>query len=128
MSFFFKQSYRAWPGRRTGGFSLIEMIVVIAIFMIITGVVLSNLPAFRDQSSLDLVAQEIAINIRGAQSYAMGSLADTAIDLVYGYAIQFSAAPTENKRFKIYALENSDYDLSGNAKETYDLKGRLNCI
>ncbi|MDO8183681.1 MAG: type II secretion system protein [bacterium] len=49
------------------GFTLIEMIVVIAIFGIVTTVVLANLPTFRDRSSLDLVAQEVAINIRGAQ-------------------------------------------------------------
>ena len=53
--------------KKTAGFTLIEMIVVIAIFGIVTTIILANLPTFRDRSSLDLVAQEVAINIRGAQ-------------------------------------------------------------
>ena len=57
------------------GFSLIEMLVVISIFVIVTGIVLVNLPAFRDKSSLDLVAQEIALTIRQAQVFGIGTRA-----------------------------------------------------
>ena len=51
------------------GFTLVEMMVVIVIFTITTGIVLANLPAFRDKASLDLVAQEVATVIRQAQVY-----------------------------------------------------------
>ncbi len=54
------------------GFTLIEMIVVIAIFGIVTIVVLANLPVFSDRTSLDLVAQEVAIHVRGAQVFGGG--------------------------------------------------------
>ena len=57
---------------KQGGFTLLEMVVVVTIVMIITGVVISYVPAFRDRSGLDLVAQEIAVNVRGAQVFASG--------------------------------------------------------
>lgn len=49
------------------------MIVVVAIILIITVVVLSNLPAFRDKTSLDLLAQEMAITIRQAQVFGIST-------------------------------------------------------
>ena len=55
------------------GFTLIEMMVVVAIMIIITAVVLANFPGFRARTSLDLVAQEVAITIRQAQEYAVGT-------------------------------------------------------
>lgn len=49
------------------------MLVVVSIFIIVTGVVLANLPKFRDKSSLDLIAQEVALVIRQAQVYGAGT-------------------------------------------------------
>lgn len=67
------------------GFTLVEMIVVIAIFGIVTVVVLANLPVFRDRTSLDLVAQEVAIHLRGAQVFgAGGRVGATAERPTYG--------------------------------------------
>jgi prepilin-type N-terminal cleavage/methylation domain-containing protein len=55
------------------GFTLIEMMVVISIFVIITGVVLANVPSFRNKTSLDLVAEEVALAIRQTQVYGIGT-------------------------------------------------------
>ena len=67
------------------GFTLVEMMVVIAIFGIVTVVVLANLPVFRDRTSLDLVAQEVAIHLRGAQVFgAGGRVGATAERPTYG--------------------------------------------
>lgn len=65
------------------GFTLVEMIVVIGIFLIITGVLIADLPGFRGKSSLDLVAQEIATYIRGAQIYSSATLAPSAQSYKY---------------------------------------------
>ncbi len=65
--------------RNNKGFSLVELMVVISIFLIITGVVFANLPNFRDKSFLQLIAQEIAVTIRQAQVFGVAtrvSLAD----------------------------------------------------
>lgn len=51
------------------GFTLIEMMVVVAITVIMTGVILMNLPDTRNAASADLIAQEVAIYIRSAQNY-----------------------------------------------------------
>jgi len=59
--------------RRTFGFTLVEMLVVIGIFSIMTAVALANLPAFRSQVTLDLVAQEVALAVRQAQVFTTGT-------------------------------------------------------
>lgn len=51
------------------GFTLLEMLVVVAIFMITTGIVLSNFKGFNRKSSLDLLAREMSLVIRQAQVY-----------------------------------------------------------
>ncbi len=67
---FFK-TRQAGPARTlaAGGFTLAELITVIAIFSIVAAIVLANLPAFRDEVQLQLVAQEIALVARQAQYY-----------------------------------------------------------
>lgn len=51
------------------GFTLIEMITVVAIVLIMTAILLGNLPDFRDKTSLDAVAQEVAIIVRQTQVF-----------------------------------------------------------
>lgn len=48
---------------------MIEMIVVVAIFLITTGIVLGNFKGFTRKSSLDLLAREMSLIIRQAQVY-----------------------------------------------------------
>jgi len=68
------------------GFTLIEMIVVIGIFVITTGILIADLPGFRNRGSLDLVAQEVATYLRGAQVYSAATLrAEADITKHYGY-------------------------------------------
>jgi len=74
------------------GFTMVEMLVVIAIFGIVTTILLFNLPTFRNQNSLDLVAQEVAITIRGAQVFGGGGRVgvDTGKPPTYGIYIDSS--------------------------------------
>lgn len=60
---------RSFSKSSQAGFTLVEMMVVIAIFIITTGIVLTNLPAAREKNALELLAQEIAVTIRQAQVY-----------------------------------------------------------
>jgi hypothetical protein len=50
-----------------------ELVVVVAIIVTVSGVILANLPAFRSKISLDLIAEEVAITIRQAQVYGIGT-------------------------------------------------------
>lgn len=55
------------------GFTLVEMMVAVAIFFIITGAVLINVPRFRSRVDVDLVAGEAILYVRSSQVYALGT-------------------------------------------------------
>lgn len=54
---------------RRGGFSVVELVVASAIFMVVTTVVVANYPRANSRLSLNMLAQDIAIVIREAQVY-----------------------------------------------------------
>jgi prepilin-type N-terminal cleavage/methylation domain-containing protein len=86
------------------GFTLIELIVVIAIFTVMTGILLANLPQFRDQTNLDLIAHQIAIDIRQAQVYGVSTKAvgtENQPNTFPWYGIHFKTAPIVN--FEIFS-------------------------
>jgi type II secretory pathway pseudopilin PulG len=77
---------RLFSKQNSLGFSLVEMMVVVAIFFIITAVTLANLPDFQNKTSMDLVAQDVALTIRTAQVY---STATRRSELVINTGNQF---------------------------------------
>ena len=54
---------------RKSGFSLVELMVSISIFVLITSMTLANYPKFSNKLSLDLLAEDIALSIRQAQIF-----------------------------------------------------------
>ena len=58
---------------KRSAFTLIEVIVVVSVFAIIASLTIANYRSGSRQSQLHLAAQELATNIRLAQSYAIGS-------------------------------------------------------
>ncbi len=125
-------SVRACPAVKsfktsTAGFTLIEMVTVIGIFVIVTGIILANLPSFRSSSALDLVAQEVATQVRGAQVYSMSTVVSNTTDNVFGYLLRI---PTSGKDFKLCACTKlDDYFGCGNncsnLVESYQLGGKV---
>lgn len=94
------------------GFSILEMVVVTGIFVMVTGVVLANLPKFRNQASLDLTAQEVALSIREAQVY--GTATKVSDGDYPSYGIHFSLADnTANKNFVLFADDGNKVFDSG---------------
>ena len=69
LSFNFKNLKAGLSRAQSRGFTIIEMITVVAIITIMTGVVLANFPDFRERASLELVAQEVSLVIRQAQAF-----------------------------------------------------------
>lgn len=55
------------------GFTLIELIVVIAIFLLISAIVMFNYKGFNSSVSVENLAQDIAINIRKAQVFSIST-------------------------------------------------------
>lgn len=54
------------------GFSLIEMLVVIAIFVVITTIVIARNAQFNNSIILGTLAYDVALSIREAQAYGLG--------------------------------------------------------
>lgn len=73
------------------GFTLIELIVVIAIFSIITTIALFNQGKLNGSILVTNLAYEIALSVREAQTYGVGVRADAASgNFEGGYGISFS--------------------------------------
>src|SRR5680860_127633 len=91
------------------GFSLLEMTVVLAIVGIMTVVVLLDLPRMKGGLSIDLVAQEVAIYIRGAQVY---SRATKVSGITYNsYGIHFTKNSSE---FFLWADADNSIEIERN--------------
>lgn len=55
------------------GFTLVELVVTIGIFVIISTLVFANYPKFKSQLSLKKTSQEIAFTVREAQVYSLST-------------------------------------------------------
>jgi prepilin-type N-terminal cleavage/methylation domain-containing protein len=78
------------------GFSLVELMVSITIFIMITSITLTNYPRFSNKLSLDLLAQDIALSVRQAQisgSSVLGSKSVTGEEarVFKAYGVRFEA-------------------------------------
>jgi len=100
------------------GLTLIELLVVISIFAIITSITIFNYGKFNSSSSLQNLADDIALTIRRAQGYAVGvrGLGD---EFGYGYGIHFSTNPNvsdlavgSNKSFILFMDMGASPDKS----------------
>ena len=73
---------------KRNGFSLVELMVTIGIFITVTSLVFANYPKFRSQLTLKKTSQEIALAVREAQVYG---LSVREYDGVFpGYGIHFN--------------------------------------
>lgn len=87
------------------GFSLIELIVVIAIFSTISLVVLANHSRFNSSVLLGSLAYKIALSVREAQVYGL-SVQGQSSNFQVGYGVHFAGGTT----FTFFA------DINGNKK------------
>lgn len=105
------------------GFSLVEMVVVLAIFSIITGVVIANIPKLRNKTSIDLVAQSMALHIRGAQVYGIGTrqINRSGVgETPKSFGIHFDHS--KPKQFLLFADTTANKEYDGN----FDCAGQNN--
>lgn len=92
------------------GFTIIEMLAVLAIFSILTAIVVFNYTKFRSDTILTNMAYEVALSIREAQIYgvsARSSASGASADFSRAYGIYIPTIPTN-----AYYLF-SDTDTSG---------------
>ncbi len=89
---------------RRRGFTIIELLVVTAIFALMTSLVLANYPRFNAQIILENTAYEVALEVRQAQSFGLG-VRETAVaaDEFPGYGVYIPDITSENTRVFLYA-------------------------
>ena len=96
------------------GFSLIELVIVIGIFTLISAVILANYPSFSHKISIQNLAHQIALEVRQAQVYGL-SVKETSLGTAVfpGYGVYFNQA--DNQSFILYADSNNNkkYDNPG---------------
>lgn len=110
------------------GFTLIEILAVVSVMIILSGIVLVNYKSFGDQFALQRSANQLAQDIRRAQEMAM-----SAKECTHPTACPSGGVPSggygvyidkfQNDRYFIYADNNADeYYSSGEAIETIYLE------
>lgn len=95
------------------GFSLLEMILVVAIFGIITSVVIFNYSDFNSSTIMTNTAYEIALAIREAQVYSLGvrgNISSNDYDVSYG--TYFNAKDNGGSKKDFVFFGNYDEDAS----------------
>ncbi len=75
------------------GLTLIELMVVISIFLVITTIVIFNYEGFSSTVSLQNLTDDIALSIRKAQSFAIGARGVTG-NFSNSYGVHFSNTTT----------------------------------
>lgn len=80
------------------GFTLIEMMVVLTIIIVITGVVLSSQSSFNKTLILANTAYDLALTIRSAETYGIASQVSEGITNA-GYGLDFQAASDDTFTF-----------------------------
>lgn len=78
------------------GFTLIEMLVVLAIIVIITGVVIFNTGLERQNSALLRSAQKLSLDLRRAQSFALSSKVFKTLGVPCGWGAHFNGVGSDS--------------------------------
>lgn len=78
------------------GFTLIEMLVVLAIIVIITGVVIFNIGGERQNSALLRSAQKLSLDLRRAQSFALSSKVFKTSGVPCGWGAHFNGVGSDS--------------------------------
>jgi len=104
--------------RNSRAFTLIELLITISIFMIITIVVLINSGKFNNSVIMTNIAYEVALTIREAQNYSLNVKLvpdlDQEIDFKSGFGVNFDLS--DNLAYNFF----SDTDPIGNGDKIFD--------
>ncbi len=102
-------------------FSIIEMLVVIAIFGIVTGVVLFQYGQFNSQIVMTNTAYEIATTIQQAQVFALGQrVVQGADNMENRYGVYFNKEETDGEKNFIFFV---DYAISSGSGSDFEANG-----
>lgn len=103
----YKQKILKW----FSGFTMVELVISVAIMTLLASVVLFNYGTFNDNLALSSAGQEMAIAIRQAQIHALNVKESSAgaSQYTYAYGIYFNPTDsTTNKNYYIFIDKNAD--------------------
>ncbi|MEI7777685.1 MAG: type II secretion system protein [bacterium] len=109
------------------GFTLVEMLVVVAIFTVISAVALFNQTKFSSDMVITNLAFEVALEMRQAQTYGIGvrGTSVSGSNFQYGYGVHFGGGQ-DNKTFLLFADSGTTkyaYDSGDTLLDTFHLSG-----
>lgn len=104
---FFKNRFKK---NYSKAFTLVELLVTLTIFSIMTGVVLVNQEKFNNTIFLSNLAHDIALTLRQAQSYGVNVRESSSGFFDSSYGVSFDKGQSNNKNFILF------YDLDSNHK------------
>lgn len=95
------------------GFSLIELVVSLGIFALLTGLVVVKYGTFNQSVLLTNLAYDIALTIRTAQTYGLSVRNPDAVSpsFNYAYGVNFKIASNKQFTFFVDRNDNNIYDL-----------------
>ncbi|MEK7578319.1 MAG: prepilin-type N-terminal cleavage/methylation domain-containing protein [Patescibacteria group bacterium] len=110
---------------KAGGFTLIEMLVVITIMGVIAGIVIFNIGSEQQNSALSRSAQKLSLDLRRAQSYALSSKTYKSAGVPCGWGVHFNGSGSTS--YIIFAdmasaqnCSNRDFIRASNASEDFE--------
>ena len=111
---------------KAGGFTLIEMLVVLAIIVIITGIVIFNIGSERQNSALLRSTQKLSLDLRRAQSFALSSKVFKTSGVPCGWGVHFNGVSSDS--YVIFAdlavnqnCSDRDFIRAANGSEDFEI-------
>src|SRR3989344_2062495 len=100
--------------KKSGGVTLVEVLVSIGIFTVLTGVVLSNYRGYNTNALFANASEDIVLALRQAQVYGVGVKKDVGGSFTTPYGVWFLA----NTNSLIIFADNNSNGLYGSADDT----------
>jgi prepilin-type N-terminal cleavage/methylation domain-containing protein len=109
---------------QTKGFTLVELLVTIAIFVFMTAVIMAKYNSFYSGTIFKNIAYDIALTIRQAQTYGISVKINESPNYNRAYGVNISALnSTVNRKFSLnsYTPNNLVYNIASSEK-IYNIK------
>lgn len=107
------------------GFTIFEMLVVLAIIVIITGIVIFNIGSERQNSALLRSAQKLSLDLRRTQSFTLSSKVFKTLGVPCGWGMHFNGI--DSNSYVIFAdlasvqnCSDRDYQRAFDGSEDFE--------
>jgi|SRR3989338_2888333 len=107
------------------GFTLIEVLIVLVIIVVITGIIVFNIGSERQNSALMRSAQKLSLDLRRAQNYALSTKEFKSVGIPCGWGIHFNGVGSTS--YIIFAdmasavnCSDRDFVRAGNGSEDFE--------